>query len=310
MVAADSSKFPSWVFIAVLVFLLTVDLSSAQGELQQCVDGTYEHEGATCCLCGAGTFVERHCTTSQPRICTNCAERTYSSHPHYQESCEPCTSCSHTNANLEVDEPCTRARDATCRCKKDHFCSIGKETCRICYLCKKCTDGVKVACTATNDTVCNDKIEGGTNTGMIAGIIVPIVLILIGLLVFIWIRKHNRKGNNTPDEERNGGPAGVLEDLSLKEPLLALGPNLPDIANIIGWKTMKDVAIRSCMLETTIENCKLNHVGDVQEQTLQLLQEFVQKEGGQALTTLIQNMKNGGHRKKAEMVIAKLTPPT
>ncbi|XP_034007668.1 tumor necrosis factor receptor superfamily member 23-like [Trematomus bernacchii] len=295
MKTADSSKFPSWFFIVGLVSLRSVDLSSALGDTQHCVDGTYKHEGVTCCLCGAGTFVESHCTTTQPGKCTSCREGTYSSHPHSQESCEPCTSCSHPNANLMLDVPCTRARDATCRCKKDHFCS-SKETCRICYPCKECTEGVKVACTATNNTVCNEKTEGGTNTGLIVGLTVPIVLILLGLLVFFWIRKRKQE----EEEERNRR----LEDPSLKEPLLER--DLPDIAEIIGWTDMKDVATRSGMLDTAIENCRLNHVGDAREQTLELLQEFVKKEGNQASTTLIQTLQNSNKRRIEERVFAKL----
>ncbi|KAI9535478.1 hypothetical protein NQZ68_003032 [Dissostichus eleginoides] len=296
MKTADSSNFPSWFFIVVLVSLRSVDLSSALGETQHCVDGTYKHEGVTCCLCGAGTFVESHCTTTQPGKCTSCIEGTYSSHPHSQDSCEPCTSCSHPNANLELAVPCTRARDATCRCKNNHYCSIGKETCRICYPCKECTEGVKVACTATNNTVCSEKTEGGTNTGLIVGLIVPIVLILLGLLVFFWIRKRK--------QERNRRTAVDMDIRSLKEPLLER--DLPDIAEIIGWTNMKAVATRSGMLDTTIENCRLNHVGDTREQTLELLREFVQKEGRPALTTLIKTLRNSGKRRIAERVIAKL----
>ncbi|KAL3050434.1 hypothetical protein OYC64_012463 [Pagothenia borchgrevinki] len=295
MKTADSSKFPSWFFIVVLVSLRSVDLSSALGETQQCVDGTYEHEGVTCCLCGAGTYLESHCTTTQPGKCTSCRERTYSSHPHNQESCEPCTSCSHRNANLEENVSCTRARDAMCQCKKDHFCS-SKETCILCYPCKECTEGVKVSCTATNNTVCSEKTEGGTNTGLIVGLIVPIVLILLGLLVFFWIRKRKQEEK----EERNRR----LEDPSLKEPLLDC--DLPDIAEIIGWTDMKDVATRSGMLDTAIENCRLNHVGDAREQTLELLQEFVKKEGSQASTTLIQTLQNSNKRRIEKRVFAKL----
>ncbi|XP_010782485.1 tumor necrosis factor receptor superfamily member 6 isoform X2 [Notothenia coriiceps] len=275
------------------------DLSSALRETQQCVDGTYDHEGVTCCLCAAGTFVEKHCTATTPiGKCTSCREKTYNSHPNFQESCESCTSCSQPNANLELDVSCTRARDATCRCKKDHFCG-SKETCILCFPCKECTEGVKVACTATNNTVCSEKTEGGNTTGLIVGLTLLFVLIIvIGLLAFFfWIRKRNR--NNTPEEGRND-----LEIPSLQKPLLER--NLPDIAEIIGWTDMKDVATRSGMRDTTIENCKLNHVGNAREQTLELLQEFVQEKGSQAQTTLIQTLKNSGKRRIAERVVAKL----
>ena len=88
------------------------------------------------------------------------------------------------------------------------------------------------------------------------------------------------------------------------EPLLDC--DLLDIAEIIGWTDMKAVAIRSGMRDTTIENCRLNHVGEAQEQTLELLKEFVNKEGNQAQTTLIKTLQNSGKRGIAERVIAKL----
>ena len=88
------------------------------------------------------------------------------------------------------------------------------------------------------------------------------------------------------------------------EPLLER--DLPDIAEIIGWTDMKDVAIHSGMRDTIIENCRLNHIGDAREQTLELLQEFVKKEGSQASTTLIQTLQNSNKRRIEERVFAKL----
>nr|AAL08415.1 hypothetical protein [Takifugu rubripes] len=50
-----------------------------------------------------------------------------------------------------------------------------------------------------------------------------------------------------------------------------LYPHLPDIAAIIGWKDMKDIAIASGIREVTIETVQLDHQNDHEEQTQELL---------------------------------------
>ncbi|XP_068577198.1 tumor necrosis factor receptor superfamily member 6-like isoform X2 [Cebidichthys violaceus] len=162
---AASSKFPVW-FIAFVLLSLHVYVAEGRNESNPCVDGTYDHGGRRCCLCNAGQYLKEHCTTDlQYGKCENCAPKMYSSQPNDLDSCEPCTSCSQPNANLEEKEPCTSGSDAKCRCKKDHYCSSGTETCRICNPCRECPEGIKVACSASNNTVCNEKIEGVNNIG-------------------------------------------------------------------------------------------------------------------------------------------------
>ncbi|XP_029305026.1 tumor necrosis factor receptor superfamily member 6-like [Cottoperca gobio] len=313
--ADNSSKFPAW-FIFFVLFFLHVDCSSAEGKntSHTCIDGTYEHGGATCCLCSAGMYVKEHCNTAQQGKCESCNRGTYSSHPNNEEFCEPCISCSHPNANLEVDEPCTRARNAKCRCKKDHYCSSGTETCKICYPCKECTEGIKVACTANNNTVCNDNIEGGNNAKMIVGITVPIVILVLGLgLGFaLWKNKHkrDRRGKHTQVQLGNGSAEAHVEEMAaFNVPLQELEARLPDIAEAIGWRDMRDVARRSNVSNTIIEDCQRNHPGEAQEQTFELLQKWVERQGKDASKNLIQSLQRSGTISKAEHVISILNRP-
>lgn len=86
-----------------------------------------------------------------------------------------------------------------------------------------------------------------------------------------------------------------------------LQPLLPDIAQEIGWKDMKEVAMRTG-LSNAIENVQQNHPGDAQEQTLQLLMTWVQKEGREASNKLIQVLRQSGKNLKADKVKKILNP--
>uniref|UniRef100_A0A3B5KKI7 Uncharacterized protein n=1 Tax=Takifugu rubripes TaxID=31033 RepID=A0A3B5KKI7_TAKRU len=239
-------------------------LSKASGFVvpssSQCVDGTYKHDGRDCCLCAAGLYLVEHCTkTLEYGKCEACKVDTYSSEPTSQMSCEPCRSCSQPNDNLEEDEPCTPARNRKCRCRKDHYCSSKLEICRLCNPCSICEpEGIKVACTANNDTVCNERAPG-------------IVLNFV-VIIFRFFSE------------------------------VELYPHLPDIAAIIGWKDMKDIAIASGIREVTIENVQLNHQNDHEEQTQELLNHFRQMHSQEAAKKLIELLKTKGKNDKAVRV--------
>ncbi|XP_076598424.1 tumor necrosis factor receptor superfamily member 6 [Chaetodon auriga] len=290
--ADGPDKSPVWFTIFVLFSQrISVIVSS------QCVDGTYSHEGRDCCLCAAGQHLVEHCTTNlHYGKCNPCRPGDYSSHPTNQMFCDPCTSCSQSSANLEEDEPCTAAQDRKCRCIKDHYCVSGSEICRLCHPCKQCAEGIKVPCAGHNDTVCNDKTDGGKTVGIAVGVTALIVVgVAVGVAVFVWKKK---KRPQTPDQLPNGNAADV-EMQHLKEDL---EPHLSDIARVIGWKDMKDVAVRSGMRNTDIEACELNHPGDSKEQTLQLLREWMESQGMNAGMILIQSLTKGGKNRKAEEV--------
>nr|XP_046258534.1 tumor necrosis factor receptor superfamily member 26 isoform X2 [Scatophagus argus] len=289
--AADSHNI-AWI----LTFLLVSEAVSPSSA--QCVDGTYEHDGKDCCRCAAGQRVVKHCTENlQYGECDLCEPGTYSSNPNNQMQCELCTSCAHPNDNLEEKEPCTPARDTKCQCKKDHFCVSNTGICKLCHPCDKCVEnGIKVGCTNISDTVCNDKAEEGNHGrvigGIIGGIIGVIVLVVVVFGVFRW-RKGNKK---RADENQNGTD---VEGRLLRD----IGPHLSDIADVIGWKPMRDIAMRDKISDATIDSCKLNYPGDSQEQTLQLLKIWVESQGMNAGKNLIQRLETSGKRSKAEEVM-------
>ncbi|KAF7668377.1 hypothetical protein LDENG_00016890 [Lucifuga dentata] len=272
--------------------------SKRQSEL--CQDGEYQHEGKTCCKCGAGLRLKKHCRLQKDdRECAYCQLGiTYSSHPNFQESCEPCTSCAHPNANLEVAEPCTIARDTVCQCKKDHFCSSGIEPCRLCQPCKECgAEGVKVACTDISDTICNTSL--GVTLGAVFVVIVLLAVIVIGLWYHFW---RKRKRQPTPSQLINGDTS-KMEVEPLRAPIVDLTSFLPDIAELLDWKDMRDIAIRSEIPSTTIKSCQQNNPQDTQEQTFQLLSRWVEKQGRTASTDLIEMLRRSGQKAKAERVM-------
>uniref|UniRef100_A0A8P4K0R2 Tumor necrosis factor receptor superfamily member 6 n=1 Tax=Dicentrarchus labrax TaxID=13489 RepID=A0A8P4K0R2_DICLA len=191
-----------------------------------------------------GWRVVKHCNTNLQRgECKECEAETYSSYHNDQTSCEPCTSCSHPNANLEVVEHCTPASDAKCGCKKDHYCVTAEESCKLCHPCKTCDgpENIKEPCTGHSNTVCKE----------------------------------------------------IHKDLQ---------PYLPDIAEAMGWKDMKYVAIRSKIPMTAIESCQLDHPHDSKEQTVKLLMIWVEKQGSDAAKNLLEILQRSGKRRKAENV--------
>ncbi|XP_029376976.1 tumor necrosis factor receptor superfamily member 6 [Echeneis naucrates] len=267
-----------------------------------CQDGTYTHEGRTCCLCAAGERLVRHCqTTPNDGQCESCEHNTYNTHPNSQTSCQPCTSCDHPNANLMLAEPCTRAQDAKCQCKMDHYCTSGTDICHLCTPCKKCgAEGVKIACTYMYNTVCNPETEE-KNTGMIGGIVavVLIVFVIAGLaLVWYWLRKKSRQTSELqPSPSREDEELPCLDDFE---------HHLPDIADVCGWAVIKDIAMRSGMPPTAIDSCQLDYPNNSREQTLQLLRMWVEKEGSGSSEKFIKILQRTGRRGIAEKVMMKL----
>ncbi|NP_001167120.1 Tumor necrosis factor receptor superfamily member 6 precursor [Salmo salar] len=276
--------------------------SKLRTKRQSCQDGTYQHEGMACCLCAAGQHLERHCSVSpEDGTCVNCEkDRTYNSDPNSLDSCEPCTSCN-PKANLEVEDRCTIFKDSVCRCQQGHYCNKGKEHCRACYPCTTCREeGIKVACTATNNTICNAFKEQGSN---LAAVLVLTTVLLVALIVIFCLWKNNKYCF---------GPNGGLTELpnrSLEEmqPLrgVDLRPHLPDIAKTLGWKDMKQLAEGSGMTHTDIESHQLNFPNDSQEQCSSLLRAWVEKEGmTTASETLVQTLRRMKKKVKAEDIMA------
>uniref|UniRef100_A0A3Q3DXM3 Tumor necrosis factor receptor superfamily member 6 n=1 Tax=Hippocampus comes TaxID=109280 RepID=A0A3Q3DXM3_HIPCM len=244
-------------------------------------DGLYQHDSITCCLCAIGQRLKKHCTAASPQDtqCELCEPGLYNSHPNQDSNCKRCTSCSHQNANLEVESACTRARDTKCRCKAHHYCiSANDQDCKLCSSCTECgLEGVKVACTATNDTVCNDKLK-----------------VWYGLLTLSVLQSIHRLCH----EPR---PLSFLSSLTLV-PYTDPSRHLPAIAKDLGWKTMVEVAMRSGMNPVRIDGCKIDNPHDSEERTLQLLRMWTQEQGMDAMKNLIQILHDIKQKGKAQKV--------
>ncbi|XP_061767788.1 tumor necrosis factor receptor superfamily member 6 isoform X2 [Nerophis ophidion] len=282
-----------------------------EGEAQ-CVDGVYQHDTTTCCLCAAGQRLEKHCTSASPGDgqCELCEPNTFRSSPNQQKTCERCTSCSHPNAYLEVDSACTRASDTKCRCQAGHFCtSLSDPGCKLCHPCRECgAEGIKVACGAAHDTVCNDLLEASVRTHYGAGFAAA-VFIVGGLLFWLGTRKvlskkrtltdpnGNETEENDPDSDKT--EENVLQHLSDTDPL----PHLPDIAGVVGWKTMRRVAIQSGMNPVAIEDCELNSPNDAEERTLHLLRKWVELQGKDAMKNLVETLGKTQHNNTKQKVV-------
>ncbi|XP_070697232.1 tumor necrosis factor receptor superfamily member 6 [Pempheris klunzingeri] len=302
--AANFKLFFMWLItLGLLSIQLRMVFSQAAEEAgSSCEDGTYKHKQRDCCRCGVGQKVVQHCSTSPTDgKCEPCESGKYSSYPNDQDKCQPCTSCSHFAENLEDEESCTPARNAKCRCKKDHYCASSTDICRLCHPCKVCgAEGIKEHCKGDNNTVCNDKIEGGIQIGTGIIIILGIMAVLaVVAAVIIWKRRLFCERPQT--KEPNGIPADV-EMQPIKVADVDIQPFLPDIAEQIGWKDMQDIAIRSKIPNTVIDAHKLNNPGDCQEQTLQLLRTWVERQGREASANLVQILQKSGKKSTAEKV--------
>lgn len=81
-----------------------------------------------------------------------------------------------------------------------------------------------------------------------------------------------------------------------------LQPHLPEIAELIGWKVMRDIAMSSSIPNTTIDSVQQNNPRDAQEQTLELLKIYVERQGKEAAKNLIEKLETSKHKGTAEKV--------
>uniref|UniRef100_A0A096LZP4 Tumor necrosis factor receptor superfamily member 22-like n=1 Tax=Poecilia formosa TaxID=48698 RepID=A0A096LZP4_POEFO len=263
---------------------------------QGCQDGTYEHNGINCCKCAAGQKVVEHCTkTADDRECAFCDDGTYNSEPNSKDSCEICTSCGPENANLEVKERCTAINDTKCTCKEGYYCPTKEGTCKICHPCTRCdSTGIKDACTRTSDAVCNEEssgLTGGANAG--------IVIVAVVVAVVAMFRKKILE-----DKVLN---VFLFFNLKQADPLLDMEPHIVDVAEIIGWKDMCQIAL-SCQMANSIENAKLSHHNDGEMWTQELLKKWMEAKGMPASVELIAILRKMRKNNKADKIKAILYP--
>ncbi|XP_056148280.1 tumor necrosis factor receptor superfamily member 6 [Lampris incognitus] len=245
---------------------------------ERCQHDFYQHEGKNCCLCAAGEKLSKPCrTTDVDRECLPCElGNTYNSHPNSLPECEPCTSCSHPSANLQVETPCNLTKNTVCGCKPNHYCEGGQKYCKFCLPSQQSYGlGIGLAVTFT------------------------VLIIVAALGVYLCRKKQNAQRQCNENPEAIEGPTTV--DM---EPLINvdLSPHVIDIAAVLGWKVMRDVALSSGLSNHDVDCHVHNHPNDIQEQTLQLLICWVEKEGMNGSQKLLQKLQMRGNKGTAEKV--------
>uniref|UniRef100_A0A673AVP8 Tumor necrosis factor receptor superfamily member 6 n=1 Tax=Sphaeramia orbicularis TaxID=375764 RepID=A0A673AVP8_9TELE len=243
---------------------------------QACEEYTYE--GRTCCKCGAGLKLKEHCSTPRTESeCDLCEDNTFSSVPNSLTTCEPCRPCSQL-ANLEAATNCTRTSDTVCKCKDHHYCISDTDPCTECRPCTVCDPGVgvKVKCSPTNNTICNEPQE----ILHIAYLIVLDQCISVFLCINSFLSPHFI--------------STVNENLKRY---------IPDIAPEIGWTDMRNIAMGSNIPIGIIESLELDYRQDSQERTIRLLGVWAEAEGREASRKLIQRLRKSSKKGKAERVM-------
>lgn len=145
--------------LVVFLCYAVVTVEQTEGMLRRtrrgaCEDGTYPHEGNTCCYCPRGYRVLNHCTDKSETQCERCEDGTFIEYNNNEHRCHPCKVCD-SNANMDSNVRCSPYSNTVCGCKENYYCEKG-DLCKACYPCDTCEKhGVKQQCTETNNTVCH-----------------------------------------------------------------------------------------------------------------------------------------------------------
>lgn len=78
--------------------------------------------------------------------------------------------------------------------------------------------------------------------------------------------------------------------------------HVPALAEVIGWKCMCTVARSGGVTKIAIDNCKESHKGDVNQQTIDLLDIYMEKHGRGWESKLRDGLLQHGNKRKAQQV--------
>ncbi|XP_020776953.2 tumor necrosis factor receptor superfamily member 6 [Boleophthalmus pectinirostris] len=284
-----------YVVLAVCMLASQTEEGRVRVRRQGCRYDTYSYEERFCCKCGPGFRVKEHCTIQSETDCVPCITgKEYQSQPNQEKTCEPCTSCEHPHANLVVDRQCTPSVDSTCKCKENHYCSSGAESCKTCEPCQSCSEGIKVACSATNNTICNDKPQGNT-VAIVLGTMGGIAVIFAVALLLYFKKKRKPERNNILNVNEN-------EPEQSTHLLGSLGPHIPKVAEVIGWPNMRNLAMQSQISKGRIESCEQDHPTSSVERTIALMRIWEEKESRKSSEKLVQYLRQIHQNSTAEQV--------
>lgn len=85
-------------------------------------------------------------------------------------------------------------------------------------------------------------------------------------------------------------------------PEVDMHPLIPDIASILGWNVMKEIAQRSGMLPSAIDSVQVNHPHNCEEWTVELLGKWVERKGMCASKDLIEMLQKSGKMDRAQKI--------
>ncbi|KAM9061068.1 tumor necrosis factor receptor superfamily member 6 isoform 2-T2 [Sarcophilus harrisii] len=240
--------------------------------------------GNICCqLCPPGTKKVSDCQVAggHPQ-CTGCIPgKDYTDQPHYHNKCLRCGLCDKEHG-LEIRENCTTIRDVICGCAKNFFCST--PVCKLCYPCTQCAHGVLEECTEGRDAIC----QAQENKSFYLLLLIPILAIVFGI-IWYWRRKHQKDIDNLKPEYK--------EDIPLTYADIDLSKYIPQIAERMELDQVKRFVREMRISEVIIDRVKHDYVNDTDEQKIQLLKHWYQKQGKKgAYRELLQGLKNIGLR--------------
>lgn len=95
-------------------------------------------------------------------------------------------------------------------------------------------------------------------------------------------------------------PLNPVAELKLPESLRSY---IPDIAEAIGWTTMRNLAMHSKIPEGRIQSCVEDHPTNSVERTIALLKIWEEKESKNAAPKLIQYLKENNQNTTVDEVL-------
>ncbi|XP_030235104.1 tumor necrosis factor receptor superfamily member 6 isoform X1 [Gadus morhua] len=313
-----SQSHCKWAMFLIVLSLPRVDSANQfspagrriRRQINACQDGNYTVNGKTCCLCAAGQLLTKECEVNpEDRDCEFCEPgRTYNNKPNSETFCEQCTSCTQPNANLEVKEECTTAKDTACRCKQGYFCL--SEPCISCNPCNKsrCEElGVKNSCTGTKDTVCKERSEVPAAILPVAIIFGIVLAAAVGFafafaawkMKWCCFKTSNVGFEGTDGKYVESSSLALLEDAYLDKDG-NFSKLIPDIASLVGWGDMRNIAMADGFKKTILDNIQQNNPKQAEEQTISLLTEWEEKHGREAARMLMKALLKNNKNSKAQ----------
>ncbi|MCJ8736470.1 hypothetical protein PDJAM_G00012850 [Pangasius djambal] len=198
---------------------------------------------------------------------------------------------------------CTSTSNSVCECADGHYCDKGDE-CKVCYACSTCEFGIKVPCSLTSDTQCNEKAPKGSKIITAVGITV-LIIALITLMVVFFLWKRKQLCFKSPEMFENPKSLELLVDTDLER-------FLPRISEILGFKVVRNVVRRQGLLsQATIDNIMDENPRDANERAYQLLKAWYEKHGMKgAYKALYENLIAINMRNKAEEVHELIKEPS